>query len=76
MNGPVLIAQLYALRAQLDALVMQVEQEQQSENNIKTSQPATLEPCKHENKVDVSTSGVMRWHCPDCGEIHEEPMNP
>jgi hypothetical protein len=32
-------------------------------------QPAA---CNHENKIDASAMGVVRWHCPDCGLIYEK----
>lgn len=65
MTDQILMAQLYALRAQLEAVIMQVE---------RSSQPVNSENCKHENKVDLSAMGVDKWECLDCGYIHEQKL--
>lgn len=62
MNKEILIAQLEAMRAQLDAALFLL------------AEPETEERCLHppESRINMSTMGKVSWECRICGYRHEE----
>ena len=78
MNGNALLAQLYAVRAQVDAVIAMAEGE------AATAEEEEPEPaprrgrnggeCKHKNRETVSGFGPKAgaWVCADCGASSEE----
>jgi hypothetical protein len=62
MNLDAVLAHLYGLRAQLNALILSVELEQTS--------ASLAGGCQHpvEKRKDASTMGSTKWQCMVCGE--------
>ena len=63
MNKNAIIAQMEAIRAQLDATLFLLAEPDPD--------PA---PCQHppESRIDMATMGTTRWQCRICGYQHEE----
>lgn len=63
MNKTAIIAQLEAMRAQIDATLFLLFEDE----------PEPIS-CQHpaESRVDMSTMGIQRWQCRICGYQHEE----
>lgn len=70
-NRAKVIAAAISAHAALEALLLELTQEEQgapsAESRIPPA-PATATPCSHENKRHLRTFGVQEhWECEDCG---------
>ena len=68
MNKEVIINQLLSMRSAIDAMLAFL---------CPQEEPQADEGCKHpiDKRKNHSSMGVNRWHCQDCGYLHEEKVS-